>query len=336
MENILIKLKQNLIIIVLIAIAFIFPLLVKNSPFFLDLLFRTAIYAVLAMAWNLNAGYTGLITFNHIALFGIGAYVSTLLQVLYGINVWIGMFLGGLLAAVIAVSFTYPAVRLKGLFLALATIAFSVVIQVLFINWRIIIVTDTYPRYIGGAVGVFIPLKPESLIDLQWHTTKLPYCYLALILLLLEYLFMYKLMHSRIGYYFLAIKDDEVAAEHTGINTVKYKLLSIGIAAFFSAIAGSFYAQYLLFIEPVSLMSLTFMFTISLIALVGGLGTLIGPLLGSILYVPLSTFLRISIGGTRYASLALVTLAIILIVIIIVFPEGLYGILRRLTEKKSK
>ena len=315
-----------------ILIALILPLVVKDSPFYSSVLIMTVVYAMLAIAWNLTAGFTGLIAFNHIALFGIGAYTTTLLQVLYGVNAWIGMLAGGLVAAVVGMAFIYPAARLKGLFMALATIAFSIAVQILFINWRIVIYTDTYPKYLGGAVGIFLPIKEESLINLQWHTTKLPYCYIAILLLMLEYFVIRKIMNSRIGYYFLAIRDDDLAAEHIGINTTRYKVLSMGIASFFSGIAGCFYAQYLLFVEPFSYMSITFMFTISLITLVGGLGTLEGPILGSIFYVPLSTLLRVMIGGTRFAPAALIILAAILIVTAIKFPEGLHGILRRIRK----
>lgn len=309
---------------VAIILALVVPFAIQGSPFYLDLIIRTALYAFLGMAWNISAGYTGLIAFNHIALFGIGAYTSTLLQALYGVNPWIGMLLGALLSALVAVGFTYPSVKLKGLFLALATIAFASALQILFLNWRIVIYgPEGLPKYIGGAVGIFIPLKSESLIDFQWHTTKLPYCYAILSFLGLQLFSVSKLMKSRTGYYLIAIREDEAATAHLGINVTKYKLIAMAIAALFSAIAGSFSAQYLLFVEPLSTMSLTFMFEIALLAIMGGMGTLMGPLLGSVVYVPISTLLRVLLGGTLYSGLSLIIFGFVLIIITIMMPAGL-------------
>lgn len=311
----------------------IVPFMLRDSPFFLDVMIKIALYAFLGMAWNITAGYTGLIAFHHVALFGIGAYTSTLLQVLYGVNPWIGMLLGAFLSASIAAAFIYPAVKLKGLFLALATLAFATGLQVFLMNWSIVIETGAYPKYIGGAVGMFVPLTADSLVDFQWHYTKLPYCYIMLGLLFLQLLFVRKLMRSKIGYFLLSIREDEVAAAHAGIDVVKYKLVSMAIAGFFSAIAGTFMAQYILFVEPQSTMSLNFMFEVSLLTIMGGLGTLAGPLLGSLIYIPVSTVLRVLLGGTRFSGVALIILGVALIVMTIALPTGLYAQVTKIIHK---
>jgi len=325
--------KKRLRIIILAILMIFIPYLFRDEPFYVDLIIKICFYTFLATAWNITSGYIGMISFNHIALFGIGAYTSTLLQALYGVNAWIGMLLGALVAIGVGVSFIYPAVRLKGLFLALATLAFTAAIQILFLNWKIVIYEETWTKYIGGAVGVFVPLKGESLLDFQWHATKLPYCYIMMIFLALQYLFMIKFVKSRTGQFFIAIREDEEAASSLGINTTKSKLMANAIAALFSSIAGTFFAQYLLFVEPVYIFNLNFMFEIALLTILGGLGELYGPLLGSLIYVPMSTALRVTFGGTTYTGLTQIILGILLIIIMTRIPGGLYGYLSKISER---
>lgn len=309
------------------------PYLLRDYPFYVDLIIKICFYTFIASAWNLTSGYVGMISFMHVALFGIGAYISTIVQSLYGINVWIGLLIGCMISVGVGVGFIYPAVRLKGLFLALATLAFTTAVQVIFLNWRIVIYEETWTRYIGGAVGIFVPMVEDSLIAFQWHETKLPYCYIIMGLLVLQLLFMQRLVKSRTGYFFLSIREDEDAASSLGVNTIKYKLIAMAIAAFFCSIAGTFHAQYLLFVEPVSMFNLNFMFEIALLTILGGLGVMYGPLLGSLIYVPLSTQLRVMFGGTTYTGLAQIILGITLIIIMTRMPSGIYGYFDKFMKK---
>jgi branched-chain amino acid transport system permease protein len=309
------------------------PYMLRDYPFYVDLIIKICFYTFIASAWNLTSGYIGMISFMHVALFGIGAYASTIAQALYGINAWIAMLIGAIVSIFVAVVFTYPAVRLKGLFLALATLAFTTAIQVIFLNFRIVIYEETWTRYIGGAVGIFVPMVNDSLLAFQWHETKLPYCYLIMIFLVLEFLFLQRFIKSRSGYFFLSIREDEEAASSLGLDTVRYKLLAMAIAAFFCSIAGTFHAQYLLFVEPVSMFNLNFMFEIALLTILGGIGEMYGPLLGSLIYVPLSTQLRVMFGGTTYTGLAQIILGLTLIIIMTKIPSGIYGYLDRFLKK---
>jgi branched-chain amino acid transport system permease protein len=325
--------RKNILLICLSAVMIGVPYLLRDYPFYIDVIIKICFYTFLASAWNLTSGYIGMISFMHVALFGIGAYVSTIVQSLYGINVWIGLLIGCAVSVVIGVGFIYPAVRLKGLFLALATLAFTTAVQVIFLNWRIVIYEETWTRYIGGAVGIFVPMVEDSLLAFQWHETKLPYCYLIMGLLVLQLIFMQRLVKSRTGYFFLSIREDEDAASSLGVNTVKYKLIAMAIAAFFSSIAGTFHAQYLLFVEPVSMFNLNFMFEIALLTILGGLGQMYGPLLGSLIYVPLSTQLRVMFGGTTYTGLAQIILGLALIIIMTRIPSGIYGYFEKFVKK---
>jgi len=325
--------RKYIVLACLAAVMIGVPYLLRDYPFYVDMIIKICFYTFLASAWNLTSGYIGMISFMHVALFGIGAYVSTIAQSLYGINVWIALLIGCVVSVVIGVGFIYPAVRLKGLFLALATLAFTTAVQVIFLNWRIVIYEETWTRYIGGAVGIFVPMVEDSLIAFQWHETKLPYCYLIMGLLVLQLLFMQRLVKSRTGYFFLSIREDEDAASSLGVNTVKYKLIAMGIAAFFCSIAGTFHAQYLLFVEPVSMFNLNFMFEIALLTILGGLGEMYGPLLGSLIYVPLSTQLRVMFGGTTYTGLAQILLGLTLIIIMTRIPSGIYGYFDKFMKK---
>lgn len=326
-------LNKKLRLVALAVMMIILPYLLRDNPFYIDLIIKICFYTFLATAWNITCGYIGMISFNHVALFGIGAYTSTLLQALYGVNAWIGMLIGALVAIGVGVCFIYPAVRLKGLFLALATLAFTAAVQILFLNWRIVVYEETWTKYIGGAVGVFIPLKGESLLDFQWHETKIPYCYIMMIFLVLQYIFMIRFVKSQTGHFFVAIREDEDAALSLGVNITTYKLLANAIAAFFSSIAGTFFAQYLLFVEPLYIFNLNFMFEIALLTILGGLGELYGPLLGSIIYVPISTALRVTFGGTTYTGLTQIILGILLIIIMTRIPGGLYSYLSKIFER---
>jgi branched-chain amino acid transport system permease protein len=247
------------------------------------------------------------------------------------------MWLGAGIAVVVSVGFIYPAVRLRGLFLAFATLAFLVAIQIFMLNWFIVIydpANPTMPKYIGGAVGAFVPLKPESLIDFQWHEHKLPYVYLIYLFVAVEIILIRRLMNSKTGYYLRAIRDDDLAAEHVGINTVRYKLLSVAISAVLCALSGTFYAQYVLFVEPISTINQQLMFFTILSTMMGGIGTLLGPLIGSMVYVPTQMFLTTTIGTTRYSSIAIVILGLILIGVTLPLPQGIYGKLKEIYAER--
>ena len=290
----------------------VLPLLPRN-PFYEDLVIMIFFWGALAASWNLVGGFAGQISLGHTAFFGIGAYTSTLLGLNFGISPWLGMFAGAGLSVLVAVCIGYPCFRLKSHFFALATIAFAEVLRLLASYWR---------GLTQGGVGLLIPFKP-GLENFIFHG-KIPYAYIALCLMLITILVSYLIKNSRFGFYLVSLREDHDAAESLGVNTTRCKLIALIISVLFTSIAGTFYAQYLLFIDPDTVFSLPFSIELPLLAIIGGLGTVIGPIIGAFILTPLDVLLRGWLGPIS-AGLNFIVYGIILIVAVIYFPQGIAG-----------
>ncbi len=209
---------------VLLGAALAFPL-VFTLPYPRDVMIRIFLYAMLATAWNVLAGYCGQISLGHAVFFGTGAYTSTLLfqQDWLGVwaSPWVGMALGALLAALLSQIIGYPVFRLRGHYFAIATIAVGEIVQTIVINWDAV----------GGARGLFVPIKrPDSLANFQFHESKQTYYYIALALLVLAIGISRGIVRSRTGYYFRAIREDQDAAAALGIPVARYKQRAMAIS----------------------------------------------------------------------------------------------------------
>jgi branched-chain amino acid transport system permease protein len=288
------------------------PALLRN-PFYGDLIVTSLFYATLAAAWNLVGGFAGQISLGHTAFFGIGAYTSTLLYLNLGVSPWLGMLAGAALSVLVAMGIGIPCFRLKSHFFALATIAFGEVLRLLASYWR---------GLTQGGVGLLIPFKPG--IENFMFKSKLPYAYIAFFLMLLMILVSYMIRNSRFGFYLISLREDQDAAESLGVRTSRCKLMALVISVFFTSIAGTFYAQYLLFIDPFTVFSLSFSIELALFAIIGGLGTVIGPILGAFLLTPLDVFLRGWLGSVT-AGLNFIVYGLVLMVAVVYIPRGIAG-----------
>ena len=299
---------------VILALLLFVPLLLWRVPFPMHVLIMACFYAFLGTAWNLVGGYVGQVSIGHAAFYGIGAYVATLTFLEFGISPWLCMFLGASCAALFAIGIGIPSVRFRGggAFFALVTIAFAETVRLVFLNLKIG----------GGAYGVWMPVLPESFLNFQFHSSKVPYYYIILAFLMAEILVFHRILKSRWGYYFVAIREDEIKAESVGINTTKYKLIAIVISAFFTAIGGVFYAQYVLYFDPFSVFSLELSVYMVLVATIGGRGTLLGPVVGSFILIPISEYTRVYLGGS-FRGLSLMVYGLLLMIIVIIIPTGL-------------
>ncbi|MBI4241529.1 MAG: branched-chain amino acid ABC transporter permease [Candidatus Rokubacteria bacterium] len=209
---------------------------------------------------------------------------------------------------------------MRGHYFAIATIAVGEIVQTVFINWD----------WVGGARGLFVPMKrPDSFLHFQFHESKQHYYFIALGLLILAFGLTRLLERSRAGYYFRAIREDPEAAASLGINVTLYKQVAMGISAGLTALGGTFYAQYILFIDPESVLALSLSILICLVAVLGGVGTLWGPLLGALVLVPLSEGTRVFLGGGGKAVDLLIYGALI-VVLSVVQPGGLMALVRRI------
>ncbi len=311
---------QNSVLLVLALVALAYPW-VFRLPLQRRFMVVVFLYAMLGQAWNILGGYAGQVSLGHAVFFGIGAYTSTLLHLKLGWTPWIGMIAGGLAATLVSQVIGYPCFRLRGHYFVIATIVLAEIVQVLFRNWD----------WAGGTLGLRLLLLPESLLNFQFFSTKLPYYYISLVLLVLVLIVTFLLERSKAGYYFRAIKGDPNAARSLGINIAAWKMLAMAMSAFFTGIGGAFYAQFVLYIDPETVLAFRISVVIMLIAVVGGSGTLWGPALGAFILIPLSEFTRVILGGAGRA-LDLVVYGMLIILVAVFEPRGIWALGERIRE----
>lgn len=299
----------------LLALLAVPPLL---PAYFLEILIGVLFYAYLGSSWNVLGGYAGQFSFGHAAYFGIGAYTSTMLLLRLGISPWLGMIAGGALAALFGLFAGYLSFRygLRGPYFSLVTLAFAEMLRVVAVNLR----------WVGSSLGLVIP-SGKGAPHLFLFADKLPYYYVVLAMALGAAWLTRRIERSRLGYALVAIRENEDAAEAAGVDTLGAKLRAMAISSFLTALGGTFYAQYFAYIDP----SLTFGPAVSiqglLQAIVGGAGTVLGPLLGSFVLTPVSEITRALLRGRTGADIMLYGLVLMLVISFL--PQGLMGWLGR-------
>jgi branched-chain amino acid transport system permease protein len=293
---------------------------VRLPPSMGDVLLLTFLFAGLGLAWNIAGGYAGLISFGHAAFFGVGAYTSTILFVHFNVTPWIGIWCGGLLAAIFGAVLALVCARLRGPFFILSTLAFAEVVRIGALNWS---------SLTGGPEGLSIPPTPGFMNMV--FTSKTTYAALMLGYVVFVYTITKALEASRYGYYLLAIRDNEDAASAAGVNPLQGRAAAMALSASLTGIGGSLFAQYFLYLDPTFVISPEMSFQFALLPAVGGLGTAIGPVLGSFLITPLSELLRSNLGNAA-AGLHLVIYSAGLIVVMLYFPGGLAAAIGKLAR----
>jgi branched-chain amino acid transport system permease protein len=285
---------------------------VVQNAFVLHLLIMVFTSVALGLAWNFIGGYGGQLSFGHAAFYGIGAYTSTLLFVHLGVTPWLGMIAGGFLAVIASLVLGIPCFRLRGTYFALATIAFAEVLRILVVYFK---------EFTGGSIGIVLKFNP-GLLNLMFKNRE-PFAYIALGFMALTYYLSIWIENSRLGYYLTALKENEDGARALGINTYRCKLIALMISAFLTALIGSFFAQYLTFIEPESEFSLGLSIAMTLPVMIGGIGTALGPVIGAFIITPLQELLRIYISG-EHQGLQHIIYGIVLVVVVVCIPQGVY------------
>ena len=312
--------RRYLFFTFLFFVSLIIPLFI--SHYYLGIFILIFYYAYLGQCWNILAGYTGYISLGHGLFLGIGAYTTTYLFLSFGITPWIGMIIGGGIAAIISIMMGYLGFRfgLKGIYFALLTIAFAEL-------GRIIV---SHIKALGASSGLFIPFKP-SFLNFQFRGS-LPYYYIALGFVIFSIILVRCIEKSRLGFYFNAIKEDEDAAESLGVNTFFYKIVSIAISGFFTALGGTFYASYIYYIHPNTVLGMGPSIEIILRPIVGGMGTLFGPLIGSFIMTPLAEVSRVYFSKSGYEGLHLIIYGFILVFVVIFMPKGVIVYVRKFID----
>lgn len=273
--------------LVVVAAVLVLPAWVAD-PFTLRVLIVIAMFGTLGIAWNILGGYAGQVSIGHSIFFGIGAYTSTLLFLRLGWSPWLGLLAGMVVAAAVAVLIGFPCFRLRGHYFVIATAVLAESIAVIFSGWEAV----------GSGLGLQLPILPSSLAAFQFHESKAPYYYIALGMLALALAVAAAVERSKLGYCLKAIREDETAAMSLAIDIRRYKLIAIAISGALSAMVGTFYAQFVLFIDPPSVLPLSLSVLIALIPIFGGIGSLWGPVLGAAVLIPIAEFSRVYFSGS--------------------------------------
>ena len=304
------------------------PLILPNA-FAVDICIRVLLFAFIGVAWNLIGGYAKQLSLGHAAYFGLGAYTSTILQIDFGISPWIGIFVGGFVAMIASLPIGALCFRLRGPYFAIATIATAQVLMLLFLKFR---------DFAWGAEGTTIPNLGNSPLMMQFEA-KAAYYYIALALLAVGLAITYVIERSWMGYYLVAVGEDENAAEAIGVNALAIKRQIYMLSAFLTAFAGTFYVQYIYFIDPNTAFSFNISVEAALVSIVGGIGTLWGPVLGTVLLEATSALLQ-SWLGSGHAGVQLTVYSLILIAVILWRPTGLIGVIsetyRRILRPRTR
>ncbi len=262
-----------------------------------------------ASAWNIIGGMAGEINFLHPLFIGAGAYSSTVLYLKLGVSPWLGMFLGAAIAVAIGLVIGWICYRsgLPHLSFALICLGFSHIGEIIALEWNLL----------GGSRGLVIRPAP-GFANMQFRDIS-SYYYMGLIMALFMVGLCLWISRSKIGVYLKAIKNNEMAASAIGINTVRYRLLALAISAFFCALGGTFYAQLVLFIDPPSAVSITTVISMILFCAIGGFGTVWGPVVGTLLLMPVGEAVRLYF----MTGFHLIVYGIVVIIVILMTPHGL-------------
>jgi branched-chain amino acid transport system permease protein len=288
--------------------------LLSNNNYLLQVLFRIALFAGLGLAWNLVGGYAGQLSLGHVAFFGMGAYGLAIFTA-HHVPMWISLLLAALLSTLIGGVIGKIVFRLRGPYFTLATIAFAEVLRLGAANLEIT----------GGAIGLSTPslFTGESFWKLFYLS--------SIVLAVLSFLANYWTARSRFGYYLMAIREDEDTASAVGIDTANYKLRSLLISAFLTALAGAFYGSAFQFIVPDSVLTIDISVQIAIIAMLGGAGTLFGPVIGAVLLVSASELFKNEFGERH-----LLIYGTLIVLVVLFLPEGIVGSVQQRLRRQKK
>lgn len=312
-------LRNAVIAGLIVAAAAIVPLLVRN-PYYMSVLIVFLMMSYLSTTWGI-IGQTGQLSFGHSAFVGLGGYTSTILYMQLHVTPWIGMLAGGVVAVLFGICIGLPTLRLRGVYFALATLAFASILQIVAFT-----TLQIGPVVIGASPGLQMNLVNGG--DAPGHFQflgKAGYYYVILTMLVGVVALSYVLNRGRVGYYWTAIRNDEDAAEALGIDVARYRIGGFLLSCFLTGAGGVFYAQYLLALDPRRILSLGFSTEIALMGIVGGWQSVFGPIIGTAVLVPLSEILRSSFSAIP--QMTTIIYGLILVLFMLFLPQGINGLI---------
>ena len=293
------------------------------GSYVMHVLVLVAYFAYVGTCWNLLGGFAGQVSLGHALFISAGAYTSTLLFLRAGVSPWLGMLAGGVIAAALGLAIGYTCFRyqVKGIFFMLVTLVFVEIARSLAVNLPAL----------GGARGLRILAAPSGS---GWWTmqfaTKTGFYYTILAFLALALAVAWAITRSRVGYYFTAIREDEEAAAAVGVPLMRYKLLAVALSAFLTAWGGTFFAQYVTYIDPFTVLTFGLSIEILIYAVAGGMGRVLGAVAGAVVLVPSGEVVR-ALLGTGYQGVHLMVYGAILMLVVALAPDGIVG---RLADRR--
>ena len=293
------------------------PLLTGNS-FYQHLMIMVLFWTLLGASWNLLGGFAGQVSFGHATFLGIGAYTTMLFFLSLQLSPWLGMLAGGVLGALFALPIGLICFRLRGPYFALATLAVAEIVRLVALNWE---------QLTAGPMGLLITTLPQISMagrTIDWES-KIPFYYLAVALTLFAMGLTYAVSRSRLGAYLTAVREDIDSAEAAGIDTVRTRVIALVLSAFVVGLAGGFYAMYFRYIDPDAVFAISLSIEMVFIAVVGGLATTAGPIVGALVLVGIGEIFR-----ERFQVGHLIFYGLFMMFIIRYLPEGIWGRLRLL------
>ncbi|MGA3210697.1 MAG: branched-chain amino acid ABC transporter permease [Terriglobales bacterium] len=288
-------------------LAALFVPMLAPSDYTLQILFRVFLFAALGLAWNLVGGYAGQLSLGHAAYFGVGAYGLALFSKL-GMSPWISAFLGVALAVICAALIGSVSFRLRGPYFALCTIAFAEVLR---------LVAKNLPNVTGGDVGVQVPL-------LFARSPVRSFYWAAVLLTAFAFGLTAWIVRSRFGYYLMAIREDQDTALSVGVNAARCKLWALLISAAITGMGGALYGSMFLFIVPDQVLAMEISTEIAIVAMLGGAGTLLGPVVGSVVLESAAEVFK-----SVFREAHLLIYGVLIIVVVLFMPEGIVGTITR-------
>jgi len=309
--------RLYLLLAAVFVILMLLPLFLDNYA--LGIFIMIFFWAYVGQSWNVLTGYTGHISLGHALYVGIGAYATTFLAQTFGLTPWIGMFLGGFIAVAIALFLGFLGFRfgLRGVYFVIMTIAFAELTRL----------AVSHIEALGSFTGIFLDFNP-SFYNFQFRG-NIPYYYIALGFVVASLIAVRILEISKVGRFIVAIREDEEAAQALGVNTFKYNMIAIAISAFMTSLGGAFYANYIFYLHPNSLFGMSMSIELILRPIIGGLGTLFGPVIGSIILTPLSEISRAYFAKGGLEGLHLILYGVVAILVVLFMPKGIIVYVKR-------
>ncbi len=295
---------------VVLAVLCVLPL-IGLSTYALHILVLVIMWSIIGMGWNILGGYCGQVSFGHAAFFGMGAYTAGLLYFHLGISAWWGILASIPVLTVTSLIIGYICLRLRGAYFALATLALGEVLRV---------TAENLVKFTQGDLGILI--KQRTWVEKTW------YYYIVLLLAVGSFVLVKKVIESKFGYYFVAIREDQDAAESMGINTTLYKPIALCLSGTLTGVAGAFYMNYMGYIDPTVVFPLYDISIVTvMVVMVGGVATYWGPAIGALIMVFLAEVIR---SMPKIGAAHQTLFGILLILIIIFLPNGIAGDYRKL------